>query len=585
MDTSAGESEFDIFVGLFGTIDTSKTFAVGIPYSSAGCGRVSQHISFADKVNMNSVGVLLEYGIRAIQTYTDYDNVTNPNIVITNGITSMSKRQYRIPYLVYITGTVATQSGSGVEGVTISYCHISRVTGQRDTNLNHCPLATFVTDKLGQWSGQIQVSDIAWKNTIENFYVDAFYNQTLQNNRYVVHTFQPASQKTSITHLDTSMVQITDTTTITIFGSVQFDPTIMGGSYNCPFSDVPVIMVQGNGQVINTTSDANGDFIFSVTQSDAVSIYIPDFNGNTWRSTMSVAASTDLSSSATVYSYTDTATSAAVHDFIYSAVSDDGGHWIKVHEKNNNVVTIDQGRNVINGVFQQYGTGNVRISFNGFTYNFYQRLTYKSLFDFYSNFMVAFGIKKNVFNIDYLVYSSYSDLTSGTNFWLSCNQTIGHSGYPGNCGYGNKINIAKSSIRSSEIWIQVFPQAQPNSPDVIVNGDFETAGTSFNKYAAPVGWQISLHNNISTIQTQIGSSPTLNGSPLAGESGSLCGISHVLINKPAGKPFGGIYQVVNVPIGKSINQILINGNAKIILLIYFEIYRSSVTGGSSCEKH
>ena len=82
----------------------------------------------------------------------------------------------------------------------MSYCHIDRVTGQQDTDPNYCPLATFTTDKLGQWSGEIQVSDLKWTNKVENFYVTAFYNQTLSNNRYIVHTFEPTAQETVRQH-------------------------------------------------------------------------------------------------------------------------------------------------------------------------------------------------------------------------------------------------------------------------------------------------------------------------------------------------------------------------------------------------
>ena len=109
---------------------------------------------------------------------------------------------------------------------------------------------------MGQWLGEIQVSDVNWNFIIENFVIEPFYNQTLNNNRFVVHTFNPSSQQVAITHLDNFQAQITDTTTISIFGSVQFDPTNMGGgSYMCPFSNVPIVMVQGNGNVVNTNSD------------------------------------------------------------------------------------------------------------------------------------------------------------------------------------------------------------------------------------------------------------------------------------------------------------------------------------------
>ena len=111
LDTSSSESEFDVFFGDVGSEEMDKTFSVGINYASRGCGRVSQHISFADKVNMHSVGSLVEYGIRAVQTYTNMDNHSKP--VMVDQLTKMSKRTYRVPYLVFATGTVKTKSGVG----------------------------------------------------------------------------------------------------------------------------------------------------------------------------------------------------------------------------------------------------------------------------------------------------------------------------------------------------------------------------------------------------------------------------------------------------------------------------------------
>ena len=555
LDTSAGESEFDIYVGNYGSNDTDKRFSVGINYGSRGCGRVSQHISFADKVNMNSVGQLLEYGIRAIQTYTAMESVNKT--VMQNQVTNMSKRQYRIPYLVYVTGTVKTQSGVGVENVTISYCHIDRNTAQQDTDPDYCPLVQFTTDKLGQWQGQIEISNIDWKYKVENFYITAFYNQTLKNNRYVVHTFQPASQNVAMTHLDKSIVSITDTTSISIFGSIQFDPLNMGGgSYFCPFENVPVVMVQGNGQIVNANSDSGGNFTFSVTQSDSVSIYIPDFNGHEWRSIMSVAGvtSADLSTPATFYSYADTSVVSSVHDFLYEAITDDGGHWIKVLEKINNIITVNAGQSVINGVFQQYGTGNVKYVLNGATYNYYKRLTYKALFDLYTNFAVTWSDQSNVLNQDFKMYTNYSDLLQDSNSWQYCDYNMPNVGYPADCALyenanasetnmwtGLTINTRHSNPRTTELWIQVFPNAKPYTTDLIQNGDFERYGNNFSNYGVPIDWSVNSPtdaNDVSTIKTS-----STDNLP------SYCGHSHVLINKPAGKSFGGIKQIISVPQG------------------------------------
>ena len=560
MDTSAGESEFDIFFGNFGSSDTDKTFSVGINYASKGCGRISQHISFTDKVNMNSVGQLLEYGIRAIQTYT-VSNDTGGHTLMVDQLTSMSKRQYRIPYLAYVSGMVQTQSGVGVENVIVTYCHVDRKTGKRDLNHHYCPTATFTTDKLGQWLGEIYVSDISWNNKVENFFIEAFYNQSLSNKRFIEHTFQPVSQNIAVTHLDKSISRVTDTTAISIFGSVQFDPLNMGeGSYFCPFSDVQIMMIQSNGQSISTTSDSNGTFSFSVTQSDTVTIYIPPYNGHEWRSIMSVAGSTslDLSAPANFYSYTDTASVAVVHDFIYSAITDDGGHWIKVFEKINNLITVNTNQLVVNGVFQQYGTGNVKYVVNGAIYNYYKRLSYKTLFDLYTNFAFTWSDHNNILNKDFKMYSTYTDLQTDTNSWTHCDYNIPYVGYPANCAInknftvfnmwtGFTLDTPSSEPQSTEIWIQVFPNAKPYYTDLIKNGDFETLGSNSSDYEAPLGWRLSPNTDSKNVVIKQGS---FCGSTIDSTSNSYCGSNYISITNPPNILYGGgINQTINIVAG------------------------------------
>ena len=574
LDTSASESEFDIYFGNLGSKDSDKTFSVGINYPSRGCGRISQHISFADKVNMNSVGKIVEYGIRAIQTVTNMDDVSKP--VFEDQLTSMSKHLYRIPYLVFVSGTVKTKSGVGVENVTISYCHIDRNTGANDINSAWCPIASFVTDKLGQWQGQIEVSDINWINKIENFNITAFHNQTMKNDQYVIHSFQPETQNIAIGHLEKSIVTITDTTGISIFGSIQFDPLTMdGGSYFCPFANVPVVMVQGNGQVVKTSSNEGGNFSFSVTQSDSITIYIPPFNGFEWRSIMSVpgVSSADFSTPANFYSYTDRAATPSVHDFLYNAVTDDGGHWIKVLEKINGIVMVNEGSQVTNGVFQQFGIGNIKYVVNGKIYNYYKRLSFKTLFDFYANFAITWTNHSNVLNKDFKMYTTYTDLQLDINSWQYCDYNIPNVGYPADCainvntsmpnlwtGFG--INTLISNPQNTEIWIQVFPNSKPYTTDLIRNGDFEEYGTNFSKYGSnvssygiPIDWQLISKENANVVYSIQAAdvsnavSSIVQMDQFKNEIGSYCGISYVLIIKPPGKPFGGIQQLIYIPGG------------------------------------
>ena len=104
---------------------------------------------------------------------------------------------------------------------------------------------------------------------------------------------------------------------------------------------------------------------------------------------------------------------------------------------------------------------------------------------------------------------------------------------------------------STEIWIQVFSDSSIYSTDLIRNGDFEASGSNFNNYGIPVGWSTNtaFSNNVATIMSVAGTTPTLQGSHLTGESGSFCGNSHVLIAKSVGKLFQGINQTIYVPEG------------------------------------
>lgn len=83
LDTSSGETEFDIFLGSYNynTTISHKKFIVGIPYPSVGCGRVSSHISFTDGNSYKNVGSVLEYGVRALQSVNGQPStVTNASI-------------------------------------------------------------------------------------------------------------------------------------------------------------------------------------------------------------------------------------------------------------------------------------------------------------------------------------------------------------------------------------------------------------------------------------------------------------------------------------------------------------------------
>ena len=102
-------------------------------------------------------------GVRAIQSYTNLDSKNQT--VYSDQPTNMTIVTYRVPFY-----SVFTEAGKGVAGVKVTYRHIDRSTGQPDTNPLYCPVATFTTDMLGQYSGVIQVANVNWISLSESFY-------------------------------------------------------------------------------------------------------------------------------------------------------------------------------------------------------------------------------------------------------------------------------------------------------------------------------------------------------------------------------------------------------------------------------
>ena len=270
-------------MGNVDTAITSKTFVVGIPYASVGCGHVFSPISFVDKLNEDSVGLVKEYSIRTIQN---------------GSLSNVTSFPYRIPFRVLVSGQVVTQSGVGVEDVRVSYCHIDPLTGVNDLNTIYCPLLVLVSDKRGSFSGEVRVSDPDWNNLIEYFNVTAALTETFSDNTTVVHKFSPAALITPLGHrLGTSSISITDNTSVSVTGFVLFDPAKTDG-FNCPFSGVTVLLVHSNGVVDSTVSKSDGSFAFTVTKGDSVVVYIPETGRNyVWSSAVFNATVTLQSSS------------------------------------------------------------------------------------------------------------------------------------------------------------------------------------------------------------------------------------------------------------------------------------------------
>ena len=84
-------------------------------------------ISFTDQISSMSVGQIMEYTISATQSYP---NGTGTYVAPTD----MFKFPYRIPFLVVVNGDVKYKSGGGVQGVSVTFCHLDRTTQLPDAN-------------------------------------------------------------------------------------------------------------------------------------------------------------------------------------------------------------------------------------------------------------------------------------------------------------------------------------------------------------------------------------------------------------------------------------------------------------------
>lgn len=238
-----------------------------LPYPSQGCGRVSNHISFSDRLNADLVGVNLVYGVRAVLGGTTYSSLTSVN--------------YRIPFIGTITGAVKTTNGAPVANVQINICHIDPVTAEDDSSTTFCPLTIAQTDQRGIFSADIRVSHPNWNNTIEQFRLTPSLIEAIDTDE-VVHIFNPSNQVVTLTHRSIVTANIIDQTSITIRGNIKFHPNMVN-SQNCPFSGVIVYFNSTANGVTNTTTDDQGNFYFSVTRKDYGTIYLENsWSGHTW---------------------------------------------------------------------------------------------------------------------------------------------------------------------------------------------------------------------------------------------------------------------------------------------------------------
>lgn len=208
---------------------------------------------------MNKVGRQVEYSIRVIQTYNQ------GGTVYKDQLSNVASIAYRIPFYSKVRGIVKTPSGVGVPSVVVSYCRINPSTGLNDNNMFYCPVATFVTDSRGQYSGVVTQGGIDFKTTVEHFNVSARYVEVMADKSTFSHDIIPHYQTVELQHLtDGSRTSFQDNSTITIFGSVIFDTlhttTESGALSICNIANVPVNLIDGAGRTFSTLSGPDGRY-------------------------------------------------------------------------------------------------------------------------------------------------------------------------------------------------------------------------------------------------------------------------------------------------------------------------------------
>ena len=392
---------------------------VGIPYPSKGCGRTSRHISFADKTVINNVGQIVEYSIKSIQTKNGND--PNPTYEYSESTT----KPYRIPFLARITGSVRTKSRVGVEGVTITLCHIDPVTAQNNKDPTYCPYLNLTTDARGLFESEIRVSDVNWTRLEEHFNVTASYTEYLTldgSGQAITHVFAPSHHIVSLRQALTSSVQIIDETAVSIFGTVKFDPTNTNG-IDCRFPNVPVNLVHGNGLMDNTTSAADGTFNFSISKGDKVYLYIPDYHGYSWDSHVQ-SVSPLLSANAAAAMPPPTAAPIALPDYVAtSEYPQTTGQGVGLYDYNW-ILTAFNGRSInfpskiVPGQFVSSPGLPIFGNQSSGTYNFRTTFELPNYAD-YSCLSIPISIRATVL-VRYISMNNYLQVVSCT----KCNQTL-----------------------------------------------------------------------------------------------------------------------------------------------------------------
>lgn len=204
------------------------------------------------------------YGVRAVR-----DGSTS----------SLASVNYRIPFLGTISGSVKTSAGAPVRNVSISICHIDPLTGADHVVSAFCPLTIAKTDDRGIFVASIRVSHPSWNQVVEQFRLTPELIEYQDDDVMLPHVFTPVNQIVTLNHRSRIMADFVDETSVSIRGTIRFDPDLVDGVF-CPFEGVVVYFSSSDGLVSNTTTDSEGTFLFSLSRKEGGVISVPNWQNH-----------------------------------------------------------------------------------------------------------------------------------------------------------------------------------------------------------------------------------------------------------------------------------------------------------------
>jgi hypothetical protein len=203
-------------------------------------------------------------------------------------------------------------------------------------------------------------------------------------------------------------ISFTDVSSSIIKGIVAFDPDNVNQNV-CPFTGVPVMMIDGAGHQTVVTSASDGSYNFTVSQGEEVEIFIPEFQGHTWR----------------------------------NSLPDFGSKWTLVYATGS-FGSYDLGKDATNALFNQnlvfYRVCNDCPDVSKLI--FYKRISpIPAGFSVYDQMVNTWTSNNNVLNNDFKLYGSLTNFTSDYGAWSYCDYNDPGIAFPRNCGPTAAISL------------------------------------------------------------------------------------------------------------------------------------------------